>query len=310
MKTKKRWNSDKLFNAFLSSNAWLILLLTLLLVAVVMEASVPAFRKFGWGFVFSSAWNPVKENFGALPYIYGTLVSSLLALLMAVPLSLGIALYLSELAPQWVRTPLGFLIELLASIPSVIYGLWGIFVLVPFVRNVVEPFLGKYFGWLPFFQGPQYGVGMLSAGIILSIMIIPTISSICREVFSTVPNSLKEASLAIGATRWETVKMVLLPYSRTGILGAVILGLGRALGETMAVTMVIGNRADIALSLFAPSNSMASVIANEFSEASTDLYLSSLMEIALILLGLTLLMNIIAQLLVWSVSGKLEGRPA
>ncbi len=299
---KKIKIGDTLFVTLSRIFAWSMLALSLLLVYEVVSASGLSIKTFGWQFAFNSQWDAVQEIFGALPYIYGTIFSSLIALLIAIPLSLGIAIYLSDLAPHWIRQPLNFLIELLAAIPSIIYGLWGVFVMVPFLRNWVEPFFAKYFGFLPFFQGPMYGIGMMAAGVILSIMIIPTISSVSREVLSTTPTVLKEAALAIGATRWEMVKMVLLPYGRSGILGAVILGLGRALGETMAVTMVIGNRPDISLSLFAPSYTMASVLANEFAEAVSKLHVSSLMEIAMILLIVTLLLNIVARSLVWSVS--------
>lgn len=282
--------------------------LTLFLVYSMSRNASPAIHKFGWHFLFTSTWDPVREVFGALPFIYGTIVTSLLALLIAVPVSLGIAIYLAELAPQFIRQPLTFLIELLAAIPSVIYGLWGIFVLAPFLRVAVQPFLTKYLGFLPLFQGQFYGVGMLTAGIILSIMIIPTISSVCREVFLVVPSTQREAAVALGATPWEVIKVAVLGYSRTGILGAVILGLGRALGETMAVTMVIGNRPEISASLFAPAYTMASVIANEFAEATSDLYLSALIEVGLVLLVVTLIINIIARILIWKVSSRVKGR--
>ncbi|MDD5477823.1 MAG: phosphate ABC transporter permease subunit PstC [Candidatus Omnitrophica bacterium] len=281
--------------------------LTILLAFSMAAHALPAIQKFGLRFLFTSTWDPVKEVFGALPFIYGTIISSLLALLIAVPVSLGVAIYLAELAPAWIREPLSFLIELLAAIPSVVYGLWGIFVLAPFLRQDVQPFLAKYFGFLPIFQGQFYGVGMLTAGIILSIMIIPTISSVSREVFLAVPSTQREAALALGATRWETIRLGVLKYTRPGILGAVILGLGRALGETMAVTMVIGNRPEISASLFAPAYTMASVIANEFSEATSNLYLSALIEIGLVLFFVTLLLNIAARVLIWQVSGKLKG---
>jgi len=284
-----------------------VVALTFLLVYSMASNAMPAIRKFGFHFLFTTTWNPVKEVFGALPFIYGTLVSSALALLIAVPVSLGVAIYLAELAPHWIRQPMSFLIELLAAIPSVVYGLWGIFVLAPFLRGTVQPFLANYFGFLPIFKGEFYGVGMLTAGIILSIMIIPTISSVSREVFLTVPFSQREAALAVGATPWETIRLSVLAYARTGILGAVILGLGRALGETMAVTMVIGNRPEISASLFAPSYTMASVIANEFTEATGNLYLSALIEIGLILFFITLALNIIARLLIWQVSYKVKG---
>ena len=282
--------------------------LMLLLVYNMGRNSLPAIHKFGWHFLFTSTWDPVQEVFGALPFIYGTIVTSLLALLIAVPVSLGIAIYLAELAPQFIRQPLSFLIELLAAIPSVIYGLWGIFVLAPFLRATVQPFLTKYFGFLPVFQGQFYGVSMLTAGIILSIMIIPTISSVCREVFLVVPFTQREAAAALGATPWEVIRLAVLGYSRTGIWGAVILGMGRALGETMAVTMVIGNRPEISASLFAPAYTMASVIANEFAEATSDLYLSALVEVGLVLFFLTLVVNIIARILIWNVSSKVKGQ--
>ena len=284
-----------------------VVALTLLLVYNMATNAMPAIQKFGLRFLFTSTWDPVKENFGALPFIYGTIVSSALALLIAVPVSLGIAIYLAELAPQCIRQPLSFLIELLAAIPSVVYGLWGIFVLAPFLKQSIQPFLTKYFGFLPVFQGEFYGVGMLTAGIILSIMIIPTISSVSREVFLAVPFNQREAATALGATRWETIRLAVLGYARPGVLGAVILGLGRALGETMAVTMVIGNRPEISASLFAPSYTMASVIANEFTEATSNLYLSALIEIGLILFFVTLFINIAARLLIWKVSGKVKG---
>jgi len=283
-----------------------VALVALLLCHMIIHA-MPAIQKFGWHFLFTSTWDPVKQNFGALPFIYGTIVSSVLALLIAVPISLGIAIYLAELAPLFIRGPLSFFIELLAAIPSVVYGLWGIFVLAPFLRSDMQPFLSRYFGFLPIFQGAFYGVGMLTAGIILSIMIIPTISSITREVFLTVPSNQREAALALGATRWEAIRLAVLAYARTGLLGAVILGLGRALGETMAVTMVIGNRAEISASLFAPAYTMASVIANEFTEATGDLYLSALIEVGLVLFFITLVINIAARALIWRVSGRVKG---
>lgn len=285
-----------------------VVALTLFLVYHMAIYAMPAIRRFGLHFLFTSTWDPVKEVFGALPFIYGTVVSSILALLIAVPVSLGIAIYLAELAPQFIRQPLSFLIELLAAIPSVVYGLWGIFGLAPFLKETIQPFLSRYFGFLPIFKGEFYGVGMLTAGIILSIMIIPTISSISREVFLAVPFTQREASLALGATRWETIRLAVLGYARTGVLGAVILGLGRALGETMAVTMVIGNRPEISASLFAPSYTMASVIANEFTEATSKLYLSALIEIGLVLFFITLVLNIVARLLIWKVSNKVKGQ--
>lgn len=279
----------------------------LLMGLMLLKESLPAIQAFGWRFPFSSVWDPVQETFGILPFIYGTIVSSLLALLIAVPLSLGIAIFLSELAPFYLKTPIAFLVELLAAIPSVIYGLWGIFFLVPWLRQSVEPFLIDHLGFLPFFRGPPYGIGMFAAGLILAIMIVPIISSISRDVLEAVPTHQREAALALGATRWEAIRMAVLRYGRSGILGAIFLGLGRALGETMAVTMLIGNRAEISLSLFHPSATMASVIANEFTEATGDLYLSALFGIGLALLVITFLINAGARWLVSSVSRIPEG---
>jgi phosphate transport system permease protein len=274
--------------------------------ALVVE-SLPAIRRFGLGFIVGRDWDPVAEGFGALPFIYGTLVSSLLAMLIAVPMALGAAVYLAELAPFWIRPPVGFLIELLAAVPSVVYGLWGIFVLAPFLRVWVQPALGSTLGFLPLFQGPPYGVGMLAAGLILSVMTVPFIATVSREVLLAVPNTQREAALALGATRWETTRIAVLRYGRSGLVGAVLLGLGRALGETMAVTMVIGNRPEISVSLFAPGYTMASVLANEFTEATSDLYLSALVEVGLLLLVVTIVVNTLARLLVWTVGGAVKG---
>jgi phosphate transport system permease protein len=265
-------------------------------------------HEFGWKFFSGQNWDPVLGDFGALPFIYGTLVSSLLALVIAVPLSVGLAIFNTEMCPRILRTPLSFLTDLLAAIPSVIYGLWAIFVLVPLLREYVEPWLGTHFGWTGLFEGAPYGIGMLAAGIILAIMIVPIISSITREVLGAVPRHQREAALALGATRWEMIRMGVLRNARAGIVGGIILGLGRALGETMAVTMVIGNRAEIAKSLFAPGHTMASVIANEFTEATGDLYLSALVEIGLALLLLTLIVNALARVLVWSVTRGVPAR--
>lgn len=281
----------------------------LLMVALVLSmtwAALPSLMTFGWRFLVTSTWDPVLEEFGALPFIYGTVMSSVLALLIAVPLGLGSAIFLAELAPFWIRPPIAFLIELLAAVPSVVYGLWGIFVLAPWLREWVQPALGRALGFLPLFQGPQYGVGMLAAGIILAIMIVPFIAAVSREVLLAVPDTQREAALALGATRWETTRMAVLRYGRSGLIGAVLLGLGRALGETMAVTMVIGNRPEIALSLFAPGYTMASVIANEFTEATSDLYLAALIEIGLLLFLVTVTVNALARLLVWSVGGPVK----
>jgi phosphate transport system permease protein len=263
--------------------------------------------KFGIKFFFGSAWDPVNGNFGALPFVYGTLVSSLIALVIAVPLAVGVAVFITEMCPRGLRGPLSFFTELLAAIPSVVYGLWAVFVLVPLLREHVNPVLMKLLGWTGFFTEPNFGIGMFAAGVILSIMILPVISSLTREVMTAVPHTQREAVLALGATRWEMIRMGVLRNARIGIVGSIILGLGRALGETMAVTMVIGNRPEIVKSLLAPGYSMASVIANEFSEASDDMYLSALIEIGLALFIVTIIVNALAQLLVWAVT---RGAPA
>jgi phosphate transport system permease protein len=284
-----------------------LVLLVLAILAVLIWQAAPALQAFGWRFVLTSTWDPVAEQFGALPLIYGTLVSSFLALAIAVPLGIGSAVYLSELAPAWVRPPAAFLVELLAAVPSVIYGLWGIFALAPALRAYVQPALGKTLGFLPLFQGPPYGVGMLAAGIILAVMILPFIVAVSRDVLLAVPNTQREAALALGATTWETTRLGVLRYAKSGLIGAVLLGLGRALGETMAVTMVIGNRPDISPSLFAPGYTMASMVANEFTEATSDLYLSALVEVALLLFVVTVMVNALARLLVWRVGGAVTG---
>ena len=298
---------DRVYRTLILASVWLVLMLAAGLVAALTWESWAAMRAFGLRFLVTSHWDPVAGEFGALPFIYGTLVSSLLALLIAVPLSLGAAIFLAELAPAWVRPPVAFLIEMLAAVPSVVYGLWGIFVLVPWLRDWVQPALGRSLGFLPLFQGPPYGIGMLAAGLILSIMIVPYITSVSREVLLAVPGSQREAALGLGATRWETTRIAVLRYGRSGLIGAILLGLGRALGETMAVTMVIGNRPEVSISLFAPGYTMASVLANEFTEATSDLYVSALVEIGLLLLVVTVLVNGLARLLVWSVGGPARG---
>ena len=271
------------------------------------DSARPSIEAFGFSFITGRVWDPVKEQFGALPFIYGTLVTSCLALIIAAPIGLGVAIFLNEMATSRVRSLIAFLVEMLAAIPSVVYGLWGIFVLAPWLRETVEPGLAKWFGFFPLFQGAPLGFGMLAGGLILAVMILPTIAAISGEVMAAVPNEQREAALALGATKWEMIRIAVLPYARSGILGGVMLGLGRALGETMAVTMVIGNRPDILPSLFAPAYSMAAVIANEFTEATYDLYLSSLVEIGLILFGITLILNVFARLLVWSVARGPKG---
>jgi phosphate transport system permease protein len=297
---------DRAFRRLLRGVALAFVGMMLALAASLIVESLPAIRRFGWRFLVTGDWDPVAEKFGALPFVFGTLVSSLLALAIAVPLGIGTAIYLAELAPLGVRPPVGFLVELLAAVPSVVYGLWGIFALAPLLRAWVEPALGATLGWLPLFQGPPYGVGMLAAGIILAIMIVPFIAAVGREVLLAVPNHQREAALALGATRWETTRMAVLRYGRSGLVGAILLGLGRALGETMAVTMVIGNRPEISASLFAPAYTMASVLANEFTEATSDLYLSALVEMGLLLFVVTVIVNALARLLVWSAGGAVK----
>ena len=294
------------FYAMLACGCSVLALVGLIVYELITKSSL-SWHAFGWRFFFQSDWDPVNDQFGALPFVYGTIVSSILALLIAVPLAVGVAVYITEMAPRWLRGALAFTTELLAAIPSVIYGLWAIFVLVPLLRQYLQPWLAKYLGWTGLFEGPPYGIGMLAAGIILAIMVVPIVSSITREVMTAVPQQQREAVLALGATRWEMIRTGVLRNARAGIMGGVILGLGRALGETMAVTMVIGNRPEIAKSLFAPGYTMASVIANEFSEATGDLYLSALVEVGLALFLVTIIVNIVAQLLVWTVT---RGTPA
>jgi len=290
---------DRIFSKLTLFFALLIVLILAGLLVILNIDAWPAVQKFGLSFLTSISWDPVKEEFGALPAIYGTLLSSLIGLIIAVPVSIGSAVFLSELAPEWLRRPCSFLIEMLAAIPSVIIGLWGLFVMVPFIRDPIEKWLGNNLGFLPLFQGPPFGVGFLSAGIILAIMVIPIITAVSRDVMRAVPLTQREAMLALGATHWEMITRAVLPYCRSGLIGAVILGLGRALGETMAVTMVIGNSYNLTPSLFSPGVTIASKVASEFSEASGDLYIGSLIELALVLFGITLLVNIIARLLVW-----------
>jgi phosphate transport system permease protein len=297
---------DAIFRGAMFAAAFLMLLVVMAMILALASHSRLSIRQFGFGFLTNREWDPIKGQFGALAFIYGTIVSSLIALIISVPLSLGIAIFLVEQAPYYLSRPITFLVELLAAIPSVVYGLWGIFVLAPFLRVYVEPPLARWFGWLPFFQGPITGIGLLTGGIILAIMVTPIISAVVRDVLSAVPNTQREAALALGATKWETTQVVLV-NAAPGIAGAVILGLGRAIGETMAVTMVIGNRPEISLSLFQPSYTLASVIANEFTEATADIYLSSLVELGLILFFVTFVVNAIARLLVWRVTRQTSG---
>ena len=295
---------DRIYRIAITAFALFIPLLLALVAWELLSAGWPAFRRFGVSFLTSSEWDPVAGTFGAAPAIYGTIVSSFVALLIAVPLALGVSIFLSELSPRWMRQPVGFLVDLLAAIPSVVYGLWGIFVLLPLLRDPVIPFLRDTLGLgaTPFFSGVAYGPSVLAAGLILAIMVLPYIASVSREVLLAVPRSQSEAALALGATKWEMVRGAVLPYAKSGIVGGIILGLGRALGETMAVTMLIGNRHEISASLLAPGYTMASLIANEFSEASSDVHLSALMAVGFTLFAITIVVNAIARLLVRRVS--------
>jgi phosphate transport system permease protein len=298
---------DRSFAVGISGLAALVPLVLAGIVVLLLIDAMPALQRFGFSFLTDSTWNPVSEQFGAAAYAYGTVVTSLVALLLAAPVGVGCALFLAEYAPLWLRGPVGFLIELLAAIPSIIYGLWGFFILAPVMRGAVEPFFKDVIGPIPIvgavFSGPIIGRDLLVASTILAIMILPTVTAVSREVLRAVPDTQREGMLALGATRWETVQKAVLPYARTGIAGAAILGLARALGETMAVTMVIGNSSTkISASLFTPGYTMASAIANQFTEADKAIYFSALVLVALVLLVVAAIMNILARLLVWSVA--------
>ena len=296
--------SDRIYEFLTAACAIVIPALVIAIAVAIFAAAWPAFSKAGLSIITTSDWDVAAGHFGAAPALFGTLVSSFVALIIATPLALGVAIFLSEFSPAWLRQPVGFLVDLLAAIPSVVYGLWGIFVLNPLLREYVMPFLRDtlHLGVTPFFRGPAYGPSMLSAGLILAIMALPYISAVSREVLMAVPRSQREAALALGATRWEMIRDAVIPFAKSGIIGGIMLGLGRALGETMAVTMVIGNRLEISASLFAPGYTMASLIANEFSEATNDLHLSALMAVGAILFVITLIVNGVARWLVWSVS--------
>jgi phosphate transport system permease protein len=291
-------NGDEIAHGFTLVFAASVILITSLLFYELWANSALSRHKFGWNFLFTRVWDPIFEHFGALPFVYGTLVTSAVALAIAVPVGLGSAIFLAELAPKRVSDALSFVIDLLAAVPSVIYGLLGVFVLVPLLREHLQPFLRSTLGFLPLFQGPAYGVGFLAAGVVLAIMVVPFIISVSREVLLAVPQEEREAALALGATRWEATWQVVVPFARTGILGSVFLALARALGETMAVTMVIGNNPQISASLFAPGYTIAAVIANEFSEATGDVYLHALVELGLVLFLLTFILNGLARLLI------------
>jgi phosphate transport system permease protein len=295
---RRRWRlGDPAFRALAAGFALSVVGIALLIAVVLFRRSAAARQAFGWAFLWTSTWDPVFLRFGALPFVYGTVVTSALALALAVPFGLGAAVCLAELLPRSVADPLAFLIELLVAVPSVVYGLVGIFVLVPVMRTLTAP-VAAALGWIPLFAGPTYGVGLATAGVVLAVMIVPFIVAVSREVLLAVPQAQRDAALALGATRWETLRHVVLPYARSGIAGSVVLALARALGETMAVTMVIGNRPEISASLFAPAHTMAAVLANEFTEATGDLYLAALIEIGLVLFGITLVVNALARLLI------------
>jgi phosphate transport system permease protein len=293
--------ADRLFTIITAVSAWLVLLLLGATALSMAWGGRLAFERFGLGFITSTEWDAVGGRFGALVPIYGTVVTSIIALIIAVPVSLGIALFLTDIAPRWIRGPIGVAVELLAAIPSIIYGMWGLFVFAPFMALHVDPVLNDKLGPLPLigpiFTGPPIGIGMLTAGIVLGIMVIPFIAAVARDVFNAVPPPLKESAVALGSTRWEVLSRVTLPYARSAIIGAVFLGLGRALGETMAVTFVLGNAHDLSISLLMPSNSIAAAIANEFTEADTELYRSALIALAFLLFVVTFIVLTIAKLL-------------
>jgi len=301
LKSDVRWG-DRVFRRLMMLAAVSLLFLTLAFAIFLGMAGWESLARSGLAFFVNSQWDPVQEDFGALAVVYGTVVSSMLAIMLATPVGIGVALFTTDIASKPVARIVGFFVEMLAAIPSVVFGLFGVFVLVPFLRTWIEPPLIEWLGWFPLFAGPPFGVGMLAAGVILAIMILPTISSICREVFRAVDQSQREAALALGATRWEMMFVAVLRGTRTGTWGAIILALGRALGETMAVTMVIGNRTEIVTSLFAPAQTMASVIANEYAEATSDIHLSALAAVGLTLFGVTIIVNGLAKFLIWQVT--------
>jgi phosphate transport system permease protein len=290
------------FRAFVTLAALGVVLLIIAMIYELTKEAWPAIHRFGLPFLWSTDWNPPKERFGALPFIAGTLVTSFLALILGTLIGVGAALFLVEIAPSWLRAPVSYMVELLAAIPSVVYGLWGVFVLGPWIPHTAGPYILDYFDWVPFVDGPALGVGVLSAVLILTIMILPTIVAISRDVIAAVPRSQREGILALGATRWEMIRIAVLPYARSGILGAAILGLARAIGETLAVALVIGNSTNVPDSIFSPGYTMASVIANQFREVENDMHLAALIYIGLLLLIITLLVNAFARLLVWRVT--------
>jgi len=297
---------DAIFRGVTAGAALGLLVLIAVMMWMLWRESQPAVQKFGWKFLFGSTWNPVTEEFGAVHAVYGTLVTTTIALLAAIPLSLGIAIFLSEIAPAWLRGPVGAAVELLAAVPSIVYGMWGLFVLAPLMRDYVQPWLQKHIGGV-LFSGPPMGIGLLTAGLVLALMILPFIGSVIRDVFRSTPAALKESAYGVGATTWEVVRHVLIPYGRKAIIGAITLGLGRALGETMAVTFVIGNAHRLSPSLFAAGNSIASTLANEFTEADGEVYLAALVELGLVLFLITFVFLAAAQFWIRRL-GKQEGR--
>ena len=301
--------ADRAFQLITAGAAWFVLILLGAIALSMAWGGRLAFKTFGWKFVTSSEWDAVGGHFGALVPIYGTLVTSAIALIIAVPVSIGIALFLTDIAPRWTRAPIAIAIELLAAIPSIIYGMWGLFVFAPFMAAHVEPWLSDHLGSKaiigPLFSGPPIGIGMLTAGIVLGIMVIPFIAAVAREVFSAVPAPLRESAVALGSTRWEVLRNVTLPYTRSAVIGAIFLGLGRALGETMAVTFVLGNAHDLSASLLMPSNSIAAAIANEFTEADTELYRSSLIALGFLLFIVTFIVLTIAKLLLLRINKQM-----
>jgi phosphate transport system permease protein len=295
--------ADRAFQMVIGATAVIIVLVAIGLAVSMVQSGLAAFVAFGPAFLWSTAWNPVTHVFGVAPAVFGTFATSTLALLLALPIGIGAAIFLAELAPPWLADPIAFLIEMIAAIPSVIIGLWGLFVVVPIVREL-ERALGSSLGFIPLFSGPAYGIGLLSAGVILAIMVLPILTAVTRDVLRAVPNSQREAMLALGATRWETIWRAVLPYGRSGIVGAIILGLGRALGETLAVSLVIGNMYQISPSLFAPATTLASLIATQFREADTELYLSALIAAGFVLFVITMAVNVLARLLIWKLTAR------
>ena len=300
---------DTVFRHLTRNAAIGVLLLLSGVIISLIDGSIPAFRTFGFGFLTSERWNPVTEIFGALPAIYGTILTSFIAMLIAVPIGLMIAFFLTELCPPWLRRPIGIAIELLAGIPSIIYGIWGLFIFAPFLQATLEPFLintlGNVPGIAPLFAGPPYGIGMLTSGLILAIMVLPFVTSITRDVFEAVPGVLKEAAYGLGCTTWEVVRNVTLPYARVGVIGGIMLALGRALGETMAVTFVIGNAHRISASILAPGTTISATIANEFTEAVGDLYTSSLIALGLLLFVITFIVLAIARYMLMRIERRI-----